>query len=119
VDQRETLRRQRDAQALGDAREVGLTPAVTKQKRNRQCLGKLRRPEAIGCADDLGEEIVGLKFRKEQRDERTRPREIPRAGSDKPHCTPTKLAPPVLGVDLLARTGSRIELPGDIDEQLA
>ena len=115
----EGLRRQRDAEPSGDPGQVDLAPAVTKQERNRDGLRKLRRREAIGCADDLREEIVWLEFVEEHRDERTRPREMPRACGHQPHRTRTELAPPALGIGVLFRSGSVIELPSDVDQQLA
>jgi hypothetical protein len=113
------LRRQRDAEPPGDPGEIGLAPAVTKQERNRDGLRKPRRREAIGCADDVREEIVGLEFGEEQRDERTRPREVPRACGNQPHRTRTQLAPPTLGIGVLCGARSLVELPRDGERQVA
>jgi hypothetical protein len=115
----ESLRRQRDAKPFGDLGEVDLAPAVTKQERNRDGLRKLRRREAIGRADDRRKEVVGLEFVEEHRHERTRPREMPRACCHQPHRTRTELAPPALGIGVLFRSGSLIELPSDVEQQLA
>jgi hypothetical protein len=116
---RECLRRQRDAEAFGDPGQVGLAPAVTKQERNRDSLRKPQRREAIGCADNLREEVVGLKFGEEQYHERARPHEMPRACGNKPHRTRTELAPPMLGIGLLLGARSFVELPHDGERNLA
>ena len=67
----ERLRRQPDAKPPGDSGEIGLTPAVTKQERHRDGPRPLRGPEAMGRADDLVEEIVGVELVEEHRDQRT------------------------------------------------
>jgi len=113
------LRRQRDAEPPGDPGEIGLAPAVTKQERNRDGLRKPRGPQAIGRADDLREEIVGVEFREEHRDQRTRPREMPRACGNEPHRTGTELTPPVLGIDEWCRAHSVAGLRRDVGTQLA
>ena len=115
----ERLRRQRDAESSGDPAQIDLAPAVTKQERNRNGLRKPGGLDAIGCADDRREEIVGLEFVKEQRHQRTRPREMPRACGHQPHRTRTELAPPVLGIGVLFGARSFVELPRDGEKHLA
>src|SRR4029077_11968548 len=46
-------------------------------------------------------------------------REVPRACGNQPHRTRTELAPPALGIGLLFRSCSLIELPSDVEKQLA
>jgi hypothetical protein len=115
----ECLRRQRDAGPFGDPGEIDPVPAVTKQERSRDSLRRPRRRDAIGRADDLRDEIVGLEFIEEQRHERTRPREMPRACGHQPHRTRTELAPPALGIGVLFGSRNLIELPSDVEQQLA
>ena len=113
------LRRERDAEPPGDPGEIGLAPAVTKQERHRDGPRQLRGPEAMGRADDLVEEIVGVEFIEEHRDQGTRPREMLRACGHQPQRTRTELAPPALGVNALSYTRGLIELPHDREKRLA
>jgi hypothetical protein len=111
----ERLRRQPDAKPPGDPGEIGLAPAVTKQERDRDGPRQLGRPEAMGRADDLVEEIVGVEFVEEQRDQRTRPRERPRACGHQPHRTRTELAPPVVCIRALGRARDRREFAPNVE----
>jgi hypothetical protein len=112
------LRRQREAEPPGDPCEIGVAPAVTQQERHRDGPRQLRGPEAMGRADDLVEEIVGVEFVDEHRHQGTRPREMPRTRRQQPHRPRTELATPVLGIDVVSHTCGRIELPHDCETRL-